>query len=346
MLRQCRALPRSIAPADVCCLNQNRDTALGQTPIEHGTCVASRYPNLSANFPPVCSSLTVPGEGELELLEKAIGHVVAHHAILVGPGPLAFDGGAEQVIQERKVRPLGAQQEESVDVRIVSATHRDLAADVQSGRFRQDLYYRLNVIEIFIPPLRERREDLPSLCDILLQRIAKDSGQTVPPMNAVALQTICAYALEGNVRELENLLLRSVALSDSDVLRVEPPQQHAPPSAPPVSQPYAPSPMPAPSVSAVAPRVTAPLYGTVGSPAGDAAPASTGGNSYPCDQDLPNDLQAWLDDLERDILVRALKEFGFNRTATANRLGISLRQIRYRMERLQIADPSDGARHQ
>ena len=264
----------------------------------------------------------------------------------IGELPLAMQAKLLRAIQERKVRPLGAQQEESVDVRIVSATHRDLAADVQSGRFRQDLYYRLNVIEIFIPPLRERREDLPALCDILLQRIAKDSGQTVPPMNAVALQTICAYALEGNVRELENLLLRSVALSDSDVLRVEPPQQHAPPSAPSVSQPYAPSPMPAPSVSAAAPSATAPLYSTAGSPAGDAAPTSTGGNSYPCDQDLPNDLQAWLDDLERDILVRALKEFGFNRTATANRLGISLRQIRYRMERLQIADPSDGARHQ
>ena len=79
------------------------------------------------------------------------------------------------------------------------------------------------------------------------------------------------------------------------------------------------------------------------SPRPPAPPIS--GNSYPCDQDLPADLQAWLDELERDILVRALKEYGFNRTAAANRLGISLRQIRYRMERLQIADPSDGAAH-
>ncbi|WP_043339595.1 sigma 54-interacting transcriptional regulator, partial [Comamonas sp. B-9] len=84
-----------------------------------------------------------------------------------------------RAIQERKVRPLGSQQEEAVDVRIVSATHRDLAADVQTGRFRQDLYYRLNVIDIFIPPLRERREDVPALCQALLERIASESGQPV-----------------------------------------------------------------------------------------------------------------------------------------------------------------------
>ena len=248
----------------------------------------------------------------------------------IGELPLAMQAKLLRAVQERKIRPLGAQQEEAVDVRIVSATHRDLAADVQNGRFRQDLYYRLNVIEIFIPPLRERREDLPALCDILLQRIARDTGQPVPALTPEALATIARYPLEGNVRELENLLLRSVALSDSSLLKVElPAHTHkalegdlALNTQTTTSTP--PTPLTAPFQAAVS---TAPLSG----------------NSYPCDQDLPGDLQTWLDQLERDILVRALHETGFNRTAAAARLGISLRQIRYRMERLQIADRSDGA---
>src|SRR5664280_3375363 len=92
-----------------------------------------------------------------------------------------------RAIQERRIRPIGSPQEEPVDVRIISATHKNLAAEVQAGRFRQDLYYRLNVIEIVIPPLRERREDLPSLCTALLCRIAIESGIPVPTLPASAL---------------------------------------------------------------------------------------------------------------------------------------------------------------
>ncbi|MFG5775689.1 sigma-54-dependent transcriptional regulator [Comamonas sp. J-3] len=278
----------------------------------------------------------------------------------IGELPLAMQAKLLRAIQERKVRPLGGQQEESVDVRIVSATHRDLAADIQSGRFRQDLYYRLNVIEIAIPPLRERREDLPELCAVLLQRIAQDSGVPTPTLSPQALATIASYPLAGNVRELENLLLRSVALSDSSALNIEPPSTATsaetpapatrpappPPAAPtpaaltpfyamPAQAPAAPVATPAMAKSlATPPMVTPPI---------EAPPLS--GNSYPCDQELPQDLQAWMDELERDILVRALKEYGFNRTAAAARLGISLRQIRYRMERLQIADPNESGGH-
>ncbi|MEG0922515.1 MAG: sigma-54 dependent transcriptional regulator [Comamonas sp.] len=256
----------------------------------------------------------------------------------IGELPLAMQAKLLRAIQERKIRPLGAQQEESVDVRIVSATHRDLAADVQSGRFRQDLYYRLNVIEIFIPPLRERREDLPTLCEVLLQRIARDSGQAVPPLTQEALNTIASYPLEGNVRELENLLLRSVALSDASSLIVEQPIQSG-------QLPAAIYTNTAPVNIAAQPPLV-PFYANAPTTAWQTpalAPPPISGNSYPCDQDLPGDLQTWLDALERDILVRALTEYGFNRTAAAARLGISLRQIRYRMDRLHIADPSDGA---
>ncbi len=253
----------------------------------------------------------------------------------IGELPLSMQAKLLRAIQERKVRPLGSQQEEAVDVRIVSATHRDLAADVQTGRFRQDLYYRLNVIDIFIPPLRERREDLPALCQVLLERIANESGQPVPQLSAEALQTLAGHALPGNVRELENLLLRSVALSDGAFLQVEP------------ARPDAASPLPAPAPAPAMVAEQAPAYVLAAAPlvppepqAAAAVPSSL--QRFPPPQDLPSDLQSWLDAIERDILVRALQEFGFNRTAAANRLGISLRQIRYRMERLQIHDPSDG----
>ena len=106
-----------------------------------------------------------------------------------------------RAIQERSIRPLGSTQEVAVDVRIVSATHKDLAADVQNGRFRQDLYYRLNVIEIIVPPLRERREDLPELCEALLARIGRESGMPTPRLseNALAIlqRNLLIYGLGG-----------------------------------------------------------------------------------------------------------------------------------------------------
>ena len=225
----------------------------------------------------------------------------------IGDLPLAMQSKLLRAIQERSVRPLGSTQEETVDVRIVSATHRDLAADVQAGRFRQDLYYRLNVIEIVIPPLRERREDLPALCQALLARIASESGITPPALTPAALSAIASHPLTGNVRELENLLHRAVALSDGDKLHLDG-IPGTPGTAPP---PHTPPPVPAPSPT------------------------------LPADADLPDDLQAWLDQQERDILVRALHAMGFNRTATAARLGISLRQIRYRIARLNIVAPHD-----
>ncbi|MBV7541285.1 sigma-54 dependent transcriptional regulator [Acidovorax sp. sic0104] len=240
----------------------------------------------------------------------------------IGDLPLAMQSKLLRAIQERSVRPLGSTQEETVDVRIVSATHRDLAADVQSGRFRQDLYYRLNVIEIVIPPLRERREDLPALCAALLSRIAQESGIAVPRLTEQALTSIAAHPLTGNVRELENLLHRAVALSDGEDLQVD-----APVLPPDSASSRAETLATAPATSAPASSLT--------DAAAEASPSP--GSSVP----LPSDLQAWLDQQERDILIRALREAGFNRTATAARLGISLRQIRYRIARLNIAVPND-----
>ncbi|PJI96234.1 two-component system response regulator PilR (NtrC family) [Acidovorax sp. 69] len=246
----------------------------------------------------------------------------------IGDLPLAMQSKLLRSIQERSVRPLGSTQEETVDVRIVSATHRDLAADVQSGRFRQDLYYRLNVIEILIPPLRERREDLPALCTALLARIAQDSGTPVPALTEHALDAIAAHPLTGNVRELENLLHRAVALSDGDELHVD---------------------WPSGAADALGTRQGTPATALSSGPS--SYPSATDTQAGPplinagCTVPLPSDLQAWLDQQERDILIRALKEAGFNRTATAARLGISLRQIRYRIARLDIAVPNDQDPH-
>ena len=224
----------------------------------------------------------------------------------IGDLPLAMQSKLLRAIQERCIRPIGSPQEESVDVRIISATHKDLAAEVQAGRFRQDLYYRLNVIQIVIPPLRERREDLPALCAALLRRIAFDSDIAVPTLPAAVLDQLALDPLLGNVRELENLLHRAVALSEADELQFEPSS----------SQSLAPEPSP------VIHNGFTPIDGR-----------------QPV---LTSDLQGYLDNIERAILIQALRETGFNRTAAATRLGLSLRQMRYRIARLRIDAPGGG----
>jgi two-component system response regulator PilR (NtrC family) len=222
----------------------------------------------------------------------------------IGDLPLAMQAKLLRAIQERCIRPLGGNQEESVDVRIVSATHKDLAAEVTAGRFRQDLFYRLNVIDIDIPPLRERPEDLPALCQALLGRIARDSGMAERKVPASTIARLVGLPLLGNVRELENILHRALALSDGDTLELEDTG-----------------------------------WAELGTPVA-ARGSSTPGEPVPAPKPaLPDDLQAWLDEKERQILVRALRETGFNRTLAAKLLGLTLRQIRYRIARLKIDAP-------
>ncbi len=225
----------------------------------------------------------------------------------IGDLPLAMQSKLLRAIQERCVRPLGSNHEETVDVRIISATHKNLPLEVQQGRFRQDLFYRLNVIDITIAPLRDRCEDLPALCKALLTRIADESGLAVPPLSQQALIQLSAQPLMGNVRELENLLHRAVALCDGDELHLDSPRFVVP-----------------------TPAVVAPVAAAVA--VAQVAAGSPGA--------IPSDLQSHLDHQEREILIHTLKETGFNRTVAAHRLGLSLRQIRYRIARLKIDAPA------
>lgn len=230
----------------------------------------------------------------------------------IGDLPLGMQAKLLRVIQERRVRPLGGVQEEAVDVRLVSATHKDLSALVGSGDFRQDLFYRLNVIGLRTPALRERREDLPELVEALLQRLCGESGQPVPALSADALAWLQGCELPGNVRELENLLQRALALTSGAELQAH---DFADPVDPQGQDRGVSPPAPAPTISG-APVAAAP-------------------------ETIPQDLQSYLDEQERQVLLKALKECDYNRTAAANRLGLNLRQIRYRIQRLGITMPTD-----
>jgi two-component system response regulator PilR (NtrC family) len=236
----------------------------------------------------------------------------------IGDLPLAMQSKLLRVIQERSVRPVGAVSEAPVNVRIVSATHKDLAGEVQSGGFRQDLYYRLNVIQIRVPPLRERAEDLPLICERVLDRISRDAGVSPPPLLTTdALAHLAHYSFPGNVRELENLLHRAVALSGGELISTDDL-----------------------GLSDLAlgdnELVDLDVLGAQTDAAVSAALPPLA-ESVPEPAPLPDDLVSYLDAVERDILVRALERHRFNRTAAGASLGLSLRQMRYRMARLGVS---------
>jgi two-component system response regulator PilR (NtrC family) len=135
--------------------------------------------------------------------------------------PLSMQVKLLRVIQEKSVRPVGASAEETVDVRIISASHKDLAAMVAAGEFRQDLFYRIHVIELAMPPLRDRREDIPVMIDHVLERLSQRSGEPKPRLDRDALKALYEHHFPGNVRELENTLERATALCEDHTIRVE-----------------------------------------------------------------------------------------------------------------------------
>ena len=225
--------------------------------------------------------------------------------------PLAMQVKLLRVIQEKAVRPVGGRQEIPVDVRILSATHKPLAVLVESGAFRQDLYYRINVIELRVPPLRERREDIPLLAEHVLDRVAPDFGVARPRLSPEALAALAAWDFPGNVRELENILERAVALCDGETIAAE--DLHLPRIAVREDDP------PAADAGAM----------PTGIATGIAPVAAT-------TEQVPESLVDYVEHIERDAILRALEETRWNRTQAAKRLGITFRALRYRLKKLGI----------
>jgi two-component system response regulator PilR (NtrC family) len=136
----------------------------------------------------------------------------------VGELPASLQVKLLRVLQERRVRPVGASIEIGVDVRVLAATNRDVEAEVRSGTFRQDLYYRLNVIRIEVPPLRERREDIAALAEQFVARFSRELGKQVRGLEADAIRALEAHSFPGNIRELENMMERAVALASATAI--------------------------------------------------------------------------------------------------------------------------------
>lgn len=227
--------------------------------------------------------------------------------------PLAMQVKLLRVIQERAVRKIGATTEEAVDVRIISATHQNLEECVANKRFRQDLYYRLNVIELKLPALRERREDIALLSEAILQRLT-DKPVTLSP---AALNALFNYDFPGNVRELENILERALAFANEGVIELSDLALKNT-----VTNDVQNSSVPT-SMSAFATHLLA-LHGMMEQ---DAAGSHA---------ELPESLPAYLEQVERQIILRALQKTRYNKTQAAELLGVSFRQLRYQIQKLKI----------
>jgi len=198
--------------------------------------------------------------------------------------PLAMQVKLLRVIQEKSIRAVGAQQEEAIDVRIISASHKDLESMVADGGFRQDLYYRINVIGITVPTLAERAGDIPQLADYLIEKHNYENESKVS-IDEQALAALQSYPFPGNVRELENILERALALCEEELIEVEDLQL---------------------------PEIT----------------RST--------QESPASLGEMTQNLEKEQIANALEDNRWNQSATARALGITLRQLRYRIDKLQL----------
>ena len=216
--------------------------------------------------------------------------------------PLPMQVKLLRAIQEKSVRPVGANNEIAVDVRILSATHKNLAALVEDGRFRHDLYYRINVIELRVPPLRERREDLPLLADAILARLATAQHRARPVLHPDAVEALARYNFPGNVRELENILERAFALADDDGIRAA--DLRLPEMRPSV-----------PAQAAAAARDPTRI---------DPRESATSA--------LPN----FIEEIERKAIEQALTDNRYNKTRAAAQLGITFRALRYKLKKLGI----------
>ena len=227
--------------------------------------------------------------------------------------PLPMQVKLLRVIQEKSVRPVGSETEIPIDVRLLSATHKTLAQEVQERQFRDDLYYRINVIGLQVPSLRERLDDIPVLSAHILKKIAEDQG--IPPRGLTdsALAHLMSHAFPGNIRELENILARASALTENSDIDIEDLIQQE-------------------DFSAVQHVIQ--KEGT------DFSNAESGSAKAPATllEEVNGDLETYLAGQERQILTEALTAHRWNRTSAARSLGISFRSLRYRLKKLGLED--------
>ena len=215
--------------------------------------------------------------------------------------PLPMQVKLLRAIQEKAVRPIGGRDEIPVDVRILSATHKNLAELVEQGQFRQDLFYRINVIELRVPPLRERRGDVPQLAKYILDALAAKSGMGAGQLSPAAQQALASYDFPGNVRELENILERAMAMCEGtsiDAADLMLPQRNA-----------------------------HPVADAAGAGRLDPGPRVAAGDGG---------LDDYITNLERTAIIKALEESRYNKTAAARKLGITFRALRYKLKKLGI----------
>ena len=210
--------------------------------------------------------------------------------------PLHMQVKLLRVVQEKTVRPIGEAREETIDVRILSATHKNLSELIGQGLFREDLFYRINVIELRVPALRERPADIPEIAEAVLQRLGRRANMDPPQLAPDAIELLQAYPFPGNVRELENVLERALTLCIDGMIAADHIKLRG------------------------APRL----------PAVDAAPTA---NPEDLDSGALGDK---LEDMERDAIVKALEKTRYNKTAAAKLLGMSFRALRYRVKKLGI----------
>jgi len=210
--------------------------------------------------------------------------------------PLMMQVKLLRAIQEKAIRPVGGHEESNVDVRILSATHKNLADCVREGTFREDLFYRLNVIELLVPPLRQRQADIPLLAEHILQQVASKNGVGKPSFASSALTALKSYVFPGNVRELENILERALTWVDGDII-----SEH----------------------DLMLPESKLAIKSELKLVA----------NS---DLSVDNDLESQLEDQERQLITQALESTRWNKTAAAKKLGISFRALRYKLKKLNL----------
>ena len=202
-----------------------------------------------------------------------------------------------RAIQERAIKPVGGHAEVQVDVRILSATHKNLSEEVDRGNFRQDLFYRINVIELTVPPLRERLDDLKLLAEFMLSRIASNYGMEKISIETSALAKLSDYTYPGNIRELENILERAAALCENGIIEV--------------------ADVDLPSHAVPEPEIQ--------------NTSDESSISFSHDQ-----LEDYLENKEKQAIMAALEKTRWNKTAAAKLLGISFRQLRYRLKKLNL----------